>query len=97
MRKDKIEKEDTKVLREIVAVLGNVGGQLDAADKVRDYDPWSVIASQEAEVKSLAEMLSDRFCRTHSDLVKRLMACTNLHLGWGNLQDEIMAVIRQEV
>jgi hypothetical protein len=96
MRKDRIGEKDKKVLREIMMALGKVGSQLDAADKVRGHNPWSAIAGQEAKVRSLAELLSDRFCRTHSELVQRLLACTNLHLVWGSLQDEIEQVMRQE-
>lgn len=96
MREDRIGEEDKKVLRKIMTALGKIGGQLDAADKVRGHNPWSAIARQEEKVRSLAKLLSDRFCRTHSELVQRLLACTNLHLVWGSLQDEIEQITRQE-
>jgi hypothetical protein len=88
-----VGKEDRKTLREIAAALGKVGSQLNAADKVRGHDPWSVIARQEATVRSLTELLSGRFRRMYSDLVQRLSTCTNLHLVWGGLQDEVRQII----
>jgi hypothetical protein len=94
MWKEKIGEEDKKTLREIVTALGEIGSQLDAADKLRGHDPWHAIASQEARIKDLARLLSDRFRRTHSDLVRRLSACENLHLVWASLQDEIEQTIR---
>lgn len=93
MCKEEISQEDKETLREIAAALGKVGSQLDAADKVRGHDPWGVIARQEATVRSLTELLSDRFRRMYSDLVQRLSTCTNLHLVWGDLQDKVRQIV----
>jgi len=86
--------EDTKTLREISTALGEIGKQLDAADKLRDHSPWKEIAAQETRIRDLAELLSDHFRSTHSALARQLFACENLHLVWGSLQEEIARAIQ---
>ena len=80
---------DTEHLQEIVAALGKIGSQLDAADRVRDFRPWAEIARQEAEIKRRAGMLSARFRSAHADLIARLSTSHNLHLAWADLRDEV--------
>jgi hypothetical protein len=92
--------KDRKTLHGIAAALDEVGRQLDAADRMPGHDPWPAIARQGATVRDLAGMLSARFRRAHPDLVARLSGCTNLHLAWGSLQDEVgraVASVDQEM
>jgi hypothetical protein len=84
-----IDSRDAAILEQIILALDRVGGELDAADRIRGYEPWRAIARQEAEALRLAAGLSDRFRRTHPDLMRRLLACANLHLSWAVLRDEI--------
>jgi hypothetical protein len=84
-----ILKRDVAILRQIDVALGEVGRQLDAADRVGDHAPWAAIAAQEACIASLAERLSTRFRQTQGKLVRRLSASGRLHLEWGGLQDEV--------
>lgn len=93
MQRDRVGQEDQKRLLEIAAVLDRVGQQLDAADRTRGHDPWSAIAGQEAEMRRLAEGLTDRFRETHFDLARRLLTSMNLHLAWANLRDEIEQIL----
>jgi hypothetical protein len=86
------EEEDIRTLRQIVAALGEVGSQLDAADRVRGHTPWEGIARQEAAIQNLTARLSGRFRRRHRGLVERLSTCAVLHLAWGGLQDEVRQV-----
>ena len=82
-------KDDRDALRKICAALEEVGRQLDAADRMPDHDPWRAIAQQGTIVRSLTELLSDRFRRAHPALVARLSDPASLHLAWGRLRDEV--------
>lgn len=89
MWRGKIQVEDSKVLQEIIAALDEIGSQLDAADRIRDHNPWVVIAGKELEIKRQITLLSGPFSRTHGDLLERLVKPSGLHLVWGDLKDEI--------
>ena len=91
-----MEQEDGTNLKAIAAALGRVGSELDAADRVRGHSPWGEIARQEKRIGCLAKRLSGGFCRAHPDLVRRLAACTSLHLAWGSLLDEVERAICEE-
>ncbi|MBN1641696.1 MAG: hypothetical protein JXA09_10710 [Anaerolineae bacterium] len=84
-----IDGHDAAILERIALALDAVGHELDAADRVPGRDPWGAIAAKEAQVHSLAVGLSDGFRLAHANLAQRLLGCTNLHLCWGSLCDEI--------
>jgi uncharacterized protein YegJ (DUF2314 family) len=88
--------DDLQTLRKIAATLGIVGSQLDAADHLRDHNPWSAIAKLQTEFQQLAASLSDRFGLAHPGLLKRLNASSNLHLIWSDLIDEVKQAIQYE-
>ena len=87
--------QDIEILRQITSALDAVSSQLDAADRMRGHSPWAEIAGQEAEIRRLAEGLSDRFGITHPGLVERLRSCRNVHGAWGALRDEVEQAIER--
>jgi hypothetical protein len=70
---------DVEILKGILAVLEDIGSQLEAADRIRGYDPWTGITLLERDIEDRTMLLSDDFCEVHSDLVKCLSHPVNLH------------------
>lgn len=72
-----------------MSALERVGRELDAADRLREYDPWLEITRQEELIRRLAQQLSVDLWSEHPELAQRLAGAAALHLHWGELQDQL--------